>query len=80
MPKFCLTLFFMIAAGQGNCNVGGYSVTHDRWCYVKTKNSHGRYINPRHVCPDAQKSDVHYGRYWSNVACDTPRTAYKGKK
>ena len=60
------------SAGQGNCNVGSRQHTKDRWCYINTKSSSGAWLNPTSVCPDARSSKVHHGRYWSNVACDTP--------
>lgn len=58
-------------AGQGNCNIGASSQTADRWCYVSNK-VNGKWVEAQWACPDSRASDVHHGRYWSNVACDTP--------
>ncbi|TRY75026.1 hypothetical protein TCAL_15592 [Tigriopus californicus] len=58
--------------GEGNCNVGGWKSTSDRWCYVKTKSPSGAWLDPLSVCPDAVTSNVHHGKYWSRLACNTP--------
>jgi len=57
--------------GQGNCNIGASSHTSDRWCYVAKKVGN-KFVDPRWACPDSKASTVHHGRYWSNVACNTP--------
>ena len=47
---------------------------------MRTKGSHGQWLNPWKVCPDAKESKVHHGRYWSNVACNNDFTRNKGKR
>merc|ERR1719481_877386 len=68
----CQCDYLFNSAGQGNCNVGARSHTSDRWCYVST-DVNGKWVEPQWACPDSVKSDVHHGRFWSRVACDTPK-------
>merc|ERR1719184_330994 len=68
----CQCDYLFNSAGQGNCNVGARSHTSDRWCYVSTDVG-GVWVEPQWACPDSVQSDVHHGRYWSRVACDTPK-------
>jgi len=67
----CQCDYLFNSAGQGNCNIGASSHTSDRWCYVAT-DVNGKWVEPQWACPDSVQSDVHHGRYWSRVACDTP--------
>merc|ERR1711935_237862 len=67
----CQCDYLYNSAGQGNCNIDARSHTSDRWCYVANKVGH-EHIEPQWACPDSVTSDVHHGRYWSRVACDTP--------
>jgi len=71
----CQCDYLFNSAGQGNCNIGARSHTSDRWCYVSTK-VNGKWIEPQWACPDSVQSDVHHGRYWSRVACDTPKPGH----
>eukprot|EP00092_Neocalanus_flemingeri_P013331 GFUD01014372.1.p1 GENE.GFUD01014372.1~~GFUD01014372.1.p1 ORF type:complete len:232 (+),score=37.99 GFUD01014372.1:160-855(+) len=68
----CQCDYLFNSAGQGNCNIGASSHTSDRWCYVST-DVNGKWVEPQWACPDSVQSDVHHGRYWSRVACDTPK-------
>lgn len=68
----CQCDYLFNSAGQGNCNVGARSHTSDRWCYVSTE-VNGKWVEPQWACPDSVKSDVHHGRFWSHIACDTPK-------
>jgi len=71
----CQCDYLFNSAGQGNCNVGARSHTSDRWCYVSTE-VNGKWVEPQWACPDSVKSDVHHGRFWSHVACDTPKPGH----
>ena len=85
----CQCDFLFNKAGQGNCNeAGAKSHTSDRWCYI-AEDVNGKWVEAQWACPDAVRSDVHSGRYkhsnvqfhfykfesryWSRVACDTPK-------
>merc|ERR1712115_167092 len=68
----CQCDYLFNGKGQGNCNGhGARSYTSDRFCYV-SENVGGQWIEAQWACPDAVGSDVHHGRFWSRVACDTP--------
>ena len=66
------------AAGQGNCNVGAHSATADLWCYIQEDLPNGLWIDPRAACPDARASTIKKGKFWSNVACNTPSLSSGG--
>merc|ERR1719462_353241 len=75
----CQCSYLFNTHGQGNCNgQGARSYTSDRWCYVASK-VNGNWVEPQWACPDSVPSDVHHGRFWSRVACDTPGTHHHGK-
>merc|ERR1711915_149099 len=69
----CQCDYLFNKAGQGNCNESGArSHTSDRWCYI-AEDVHGKWVEAQWACPDAIRSDVHSGRFWSRLACDTPK-------
>jgi len=70
----CQCSYLFNTHGQGNCNgQGSRSYTSDRWCYVASE-VNGQWVEAQWACPDSVPSDVHHGRFWSRVACDTPGT------
>jgi len=75
----CQCSYLFNTHGQGNCNgKGSRSYTSDRWCYVAS-DVNGQWVEAQWACPDSVPSDVHHGRFWSRVACDTPGTHHHGK-
>jgi len=55
-----------------------HGLSSDRWCYVAS-DVNGQWVEAQWACPDSVPSDVHHGRFWSRVACDTPGTHHHGK-
>merc|ERR1711915_94792 len=72
----CQCEYIFNKLGQGNCNSGATQKTDDEWCYVAVE-FHENPVNPLLDCPDAVASNVYQGRYWSHVACDTPKPKHK---
>lgn len=69
----CQCDYLFNKAGQGNCNESGArSHTSDRWCYI-AEDVNGQWVEAQWACPDSVRSDVHTGRFWSRLACDTPK-------